>query len=445
MTLIPDALLWAPSAGFAAASGAALFFRARWRAADTQIAQAAQQAADAAQQVAARDEEARHLATSQLPALVYALQNGTPPSHGTLLHQDLAHTETAAAHESVLNQVAQLLVDTSSKAESATRAAVLACVRSVQALVYEQQGGITRLLDEEDDPKVLALVQPIDHAGSQLERRLQILGVIAGMWPGRQREDVPLLDAVRGAMSRIRDYTRVKAPRSSNHYVASRFVEPVVLAVAELLDNAARHSPPSTPVEVKFVEVHQGVSIEIHDAGAGMSLEARQEAARRLSGQHPVRLTELRTPPSFGLLGVGELVKEYGFRVWLDEDHSVHGGVRAVVFLPHSVLATPPAHTEPASPPPQTANTAPHVDTRPITAAGEYEIADDGLAKRNSRQPTGNQGSHPARRRLPRAEPPPSNFGNGLAAFVQATRTVHTDADTQQMSTLSPTSEESPR
>ncbi|MET9461053.1 ATP-binding protein [Streptomyces canus] len=443
MTLIPDALLWATSAGCAATGAAALYYRARWLAADARTAQVKQLAAGAAQQVTARDEEARHLATSRLPALVYARQNGTPPSHGTLLHPFLANTETAAVHESVLNQLDQLLVDTSSRAESATRAAVLACVRSVQALVYEQQGGITRLLDEEDDPKVLALVQPIDHAGSQLERRLQILGVIAGMWPGRQREDVPLLDAVRGAMSRIRDYNRVKPPRSSSHYVASRFVEPVVLAVAELLDNAARHSPPSTPVEVKFVEVHQGVSVEIHDAGAGMSLEARQEAARRLSGKNPVRLTELRNPPSFGLLGVGELVKEYGFRVWLDEDHSVHGGVRAVVFLPHSVLADPPARTEPASPASQAADAAPQVDTRVIAAAGEYEIAGDGLAKRNSRRAAGSHGVPPARRRLPGAEPPPSNFGNGLAAFVQATHDLHADA--QQMSTPSPTSEESPR
>ncbi|MFE1839827.1 ATP-binding protein [Streptomyces sviceus] len=437
MTLIPDALLWAPSAGFAAASGAALFFRARWRAADIR-------AAEAVRQAAARDEEARHLAQARLPALVYALQNGTPPSHGVLLHPGLANTETAAAYESVLNQVAQLLDDTSRRAEAATRAAVLACVRSVQALVYEQQGGITRLLDEEDDPKVLALVQPIDHAGSQLERRLQILGVIAGMWPGRQREDVPLLDAVRGAMSRIRDYNRVKPPRKSSHFVASRFVEPVVLAVAELLDNAARHSPPSTPVEVKFVAAHHGVSVEIHDAGAGMSFEVRQEAERRLSGQYPVQLTELRTPPSFGLLGVGELGKQYGFRVSLDEDHSVHGGVRAVVFLPHSMLAGPPARTEPASPAPQGADAAPQVDTRVIAAAGEYEIDGDGLAKRSSRRATGSQGAPPARRRLPGAEPPPEDFGNGLAAFVQGTHGLHAN-DAQQMSPFSPTSEEPPR
>ncbi|MCX4853692.1 ATP-binding protein [Streptomyces canus] len=439
MTLIPDALLWATSAGCAATGAAALFYRARWRAVDTR-------AAEAAQRAAARDEEARNLAQSRLPGLVFALQNGTPPSHGMLLHSSLANTETAAAYESVLNQVAQLLDDTSRRAEAATRSAVLACVRSVQSLVYEQQGAITRLLDTEHDPKILALVQPIDHTASQLARRLQILGVIAGMWPGRQRDDVALLDAARGAMSRIRDYTRVRTPRESRHYVAGRFVEPVVLALAELLDNAARHSPPSTPVEVKFVEAHQGVSVEIHDAGAGMSLEARQEAARRLSGQTPVRLTELRNPPSFGHLGVGELARQYGFRVQLDEDHSLHGGVRAVVFLPHALLTKPPARTEPsAASEEQTAYAAPapHIDTSATAAAGEYEIAPDGLAVRGARRAGPRPAERPARSPLADSEPPPPGSGRGLAAFVQATRAAQTD--NPQISTPSPTSEESPR
>lgn len=437
-TLITEVLLWAPSAGVAAgASAAALRYRARYRA-------AYQRAAEADQRVAARDEEARHFAQSRLPALVYALQNGTPAHHGRLLHSNLANTLTAAAYESVLTQVRELLDETSRRAEATSRSAVLSCVRSVQALVYEQQGAITTLLDTEHDERVLALVQPIDHAGSQLARRLQILGVIAGMWPGRQRDDVALLDAVRGAMSRIRDYTRVLPPRPSRHWVAGRFVEPVVLALAELLDNAARHSPPHTKVEVRFTEGHQGVSVEIHDAGAGMSLEARQEAALRLSAQGTVRLTELRNPPSFGHLGVGELARKYGFRVQLDEDHSVHGGVRAVVFLPQALLAEAPYPTEPASGQgQQTAHPAARqADPGAAGAAGQYEIAADGLAVRGARR-SGSEQPRPSRRQLAGSEPPPPGSGRGLAAFVENTRAAH--AAGPQMSTPSPTSEESPR
>ncbi|MGW3955381.1 ATP-binding protein [Streptomyces sp. NPDC004752] len=331
--LIQDALVWAPAGGMIVAGALAL--RYRHKAAEhrdhaktlkTQAAAAGQRAVDAERGVAARDEEAKHLAESRLPALVYVLQHGTGDisSAGGLLHPQLASSVAGRAYLSVLEQVNALTAQASDHAEGVARAAVQAVTRSVQALVYEQQSAITHLLDTEHDEKLLELVQPIDHAASQLARRLQILGVLTGMWPGRQREDASLLETVRGGVSRIRDFRRVEVPKESAHYVAGRYVEPVVLAVAELLDNAARHSAPSTPVEVSFLEAHHGISIQIHDAGPGMRPEAREEAARRLSGQHPVRLTELRTPPSFGHLGVGALAAQYGFRVSVDEEHSVH-------------------------------------------------------------------------------------------------------------------------
>ncbi|MDH6604531.1 hypothetical protein M2164_000166 [Streptomyces sp. SAI-208] len=436
MSLIHDVLLWTPYVPLAAASGAALHFRARRRAADAR-------AAEANRRVAAWEEEACYFAESRLPALVYALQNGTPANFSGLRHPNLANTRAAAAYEIVLQQVSALLDEASQRAEDSTRSAVRACVRSVQALVYEQQGAITRLLDEEDDERVLAKVLPIDHAGNQLARRLAVLGVIAGTWPGRQRDDVPLIDAIRGAMSRIRDHQRVRPPRVSGLYLAGRYVEPIVLALAELLDNAARHSPPSTPVEVRLVEGLQGVSVEIHDAGAGMSFEAAQEAKRRLSGD-TFRLTELRNPPSFGYLGVGALASRYGFRVHLDEDHSVHGGVRAVVFLPRVLLAEAPAPTEPKTAPAQ--QTAPRTtarqnDPRAAAAASAYEIASDGLAVRGPRRHA--EEAPAPRRHLAGAEPPPAGSGQGLAAFVHNTRGAHAAAP--QSSDPSPTSEESPR
>ncbi|MFJ1561697.1 ATP-binding protein [Streptomyces mirabilis] len=342
--LIQDALVWAPTGGMIAVGALALQYRKKAAEHCCRDGMSEAQAADTEQRVAARDEEAQHLAESRLPALVHALQHGTGDIYtaGGLLHPQLASTVTGRAYLSVLEQVSALTTQASEQAEGAARAAVQAVTRSVQALVHEQQTAITHLLATEYDERLLELVQPIDHTASQLARRLQILGVLTGMWPGRQREDAPLLETVRGGMSRIRDFHRVQVPNESAHYVAGRYVEPVVLAVAELLDNAARHSAPSTPVEVSFLEAHHGISIQIHDAGPGMRPEVREEAARRLSGQHPVRLTELRTPPSFGHLGIGALAAQYGFRAAVDEEHSVHGGVRAVLYLPRELLAAAP-------------------------------------------------------------------------------------------------------
>ncbi|RRR79400.1 ATP-binding protein, partial [Streptomyces sp. RP5T] len=392
--LINDVLLWT-NIPLSVVAGAALHYRARVRTADRKAADSDRKAENASaeldqavKRIAAREEEARHFAESRLPALVYALQHGTPPGYGALLHLELRGTLTAAAYESVLKQVAGLLEDASKQAEETARSTVRATVKSVQALLYEQQIAITRLLDSEDDQRLLALLQPVDHTGNQLLRRLLVLGVIAGTWPGRQSSNVPVVDAVRGAMSRIRDYQRVRPPRPSHLYLAGRYVEPVVLALAELLDNAARHSPPSTPVEVHLITGAQGVSIEIHDAGAGMSIEAEMQARRRLSGDE-FRLTDLRNPPSFGHLGVGALARQYGFRVHLD-DRSVHGGTRAVMFLPQALLAEapPPDETAPA---PQVAPAVPAAPSRPADpaaadAASPYEITHDGLAKRRPQQ-----------------------------------------------------------
>ncbi|WP_019070761.1 ATP-binding protein [Streptomyces hokutonensis] len=420
-SLIQNALLWAPSAGLGAASLAALHYRGKAKRAEADIEGAE---IDIERQLAERDEEAWHLAKARIPGLVYALQNGTgtlASSAGLMLHPHLAGTETGRAYQAILEQLDAALTEAAARAEASARAAVHAATSSVQPLVYEIQTAITDLLNAEHDEKVLARVQPIDHAASQLARRLQILAVIIDKWPGRQREDVPMLDAVRGGVSRIRDYSRVRVPREIPYHLSSRFVEPVVLAVAELLDNAARHSAPNTPVEVTFVDAHQGISIEIHDAGSGMTAEVREEAARRLSGDHPVRLTELRTPPAFGHLGVGALAHRYGFRVFLDHAHSVHGGIRVVVHLPRTMLAAPPTDaSEPGTTQPAQAASPAADDNQPVSNGG-YQVTPDGLAARGPRR----GGPRHRAPELVASEPPPPGSGRGLAAFAQGTQSVH--------------------
>ncbi|WP_070201716.1 ATP-binding protein, partial [Streptomyces nanshensis] len=358
MTLIHDvALLALP--GCAAAGGAAVHF-ARSAARHRKDAGVANRRATAAERAAAaRDEEAVHLVRSRLPALVYALQQGTGnpvATYGAVLHQALAGTTTDRVFQDVLEQVAAALSEAAARSEGAARVAAQATTKSLQPLGYELQAAITKLLEAEHDPKTLELVQPIDHAGSQMARRLQIIGVLTGTWPGRLRDDVPLLDALRGGVSRIRDYPRVRVPAAVPFHVAGRFVEPLVLMLAELMDNAARSSSPKTPVEVSVLEAHNTVSIEIHDAGPGMTPEVLHEARRRVSGAEPVQFTNLANPAAFGLLGVGVLATKYGFRVSLDLEHSRHGGARAVVQVPRSMLV--PAPVPQSEPTPRLA--APH-------------------------------------------------------------------------------------
>ncbi|MFF3687077.1 ATP-binding protein [Streptomyces sp. NPDC002187] len=210
-------------------------------------------------------------------------------------------------------------------------------MRALQALANEQQLSISDMQDRHDNPDVLQDLLEIDHANAQFGRRAQAIAVLCGSWPGRQRAASPLVDVVRGATSRIRDYRRVNVHSRVDMDVVSRAVEPVVLAVAELLDNAARHSQPNTSVEVGIQPAHNGVSIVVDDAGVGMEALETEEAARRLSGQEHIDINRLSDPPQFGFALIGVLAARYGFTVSVDSQ-SPYGGVRAVLFLPNALI-----------------------------------------------------------------------------------------------------------
>ncbi|MGW0555909.1 ATP-binding protein [Streptomyces sp. NPDC002926] len=309
----------------------------------------------------AREEEARHLAEVRLPALVEAPQ-GTALVPGPV-DGDLAGTTYGKNLLKIVEQFTGVAETAQSRADKSARATLKATMRALQALANEQQLSISNMQDRHDDPDVLQDLLEIDHANSQFGRRAQAIAVLCGSWPGRQRDASPLLDVVRGATSRIRDYRRVKLHSRVDMDVVSRAVEPVVLAVAELLDNAARHSQPNTSVEVGIQPAHNGVSIVVDDAGVGMDARETEEAARRLSGREDIDINRLGDPPQFGFAVIGVLAARYGFRVSVDTV-SPYGGVRAVLFLPNPLLnrvrfkgppipllgaGTPPA-PEPASP-----------------------------------------------------------------------------------------------
>lgn len=347
---ITDATLWLLFLALAAATLTAGVAALRQR---KTASKAARQVHELETSLRQRDDEIRHLTDHQLPRLVNALWSGHQPEFPSLLHPELAHTPFAQAREALVGAVTGVAGQAAERAEGATQTAVKSVTRSMQALLAEQQGAIISMIERHHDEKVLADAIVIDHASNQLSRRAQTVAVLTGSWPGRQRTEAPLLDVVRGGISRIRDFQRIKITGESPFAVGSRAVEPVVLALAELLDNAARHSEPGSDVQVWFVQAHNGVSIIIDDAGVGLKPEDKQTAARLLSGQEQVRLTRLRNPPKFGLAAVGVLAARYGFRASVEQE-SDFGGVRAVLYLPKNLLVTPAAQDGSAEEEPDT-------------------------------------------------------------------------------------------
>lgn len=430
---IPDAVLWLLVLALVAAGIAASRYRkaAATRARHVKDLKEAIGERDRTIQVydlaiRLRDEEARHLADHRVPVLVNGLWQGRHTEAPGLLHyQELADTPFARAQESVLAMFAGVAAQAAERAEGAAQAAVKTVTRSMQGLLNEQASAVLEMLQRHHDEEVLQDANAIDHASSQLARRAQVIGILTGSWPGRQRVNSPLLDVVRGGESRIRDYHRVKITGEPALSLVSRAVEPVVLAIAELLDNAARHSEPGSDVRVWFVGAFNGVSIVIDDSGVGLKPEDRMLAARLLSGQEPVRLTQLRNPPKLGFAAVGVLAARYGFRASVDQE-SDFGGVRAIVYLPNALL-TASTEPSPAVSQPQPAavgvpmppaELAPHSEQYLPEAGQPFDERPDGLPQRRRQGP---------RRHAAPAQPAmqtPTNSGSSIGAFVRGSQTA---------------------
>ncbi|MGY0057828.1 ATP-binding protein [Streptomyces sp. LZ34] len=282
-----------------------------------------------------RDEELQHLVEIRLPVIVDALSQPSPLPG--LRDERLAGTAFAQSMHGVVELFTRAVDKAQMRADASAKAALKASMRALQGLANEQQLSISQMQDRHDNPDVLRDLLEIDHANSQFGRRAQAIAVLCGSWPGRQRISSPLTDVVRGAKSRIRDYRRVQVHALVDVAVVSRAVEPVVLAVAELLDNGARHSQPNTNVEVSLQPVHNGAVIVIDDAGVGMDGLEVQRAAALLSGERAIDVSRLGDPPQFGFAVIGLLAARYGFSVSVDT-RSPYGGVRAVLFLPTALL-----------------------------------------------------------------------------------------------------------
>ncbi|MFE9746745.1 ATP-binding protein [Saccharothrix saharensis] len=354
-------------------------------------------------------EEERHLVEARLPALAESL------GHRPVEVPGPKRPEAAANHERVLALFAGSVRQATERGEQSARATLKSMMRAVQSLSNEQQVAISAMQERHDDPDVLAGLMRVDHMNSQLNRRAQATAVLCGSWPGQQRSASPLTDVVRGATSRIRDYLRINLPAESDVAVVSRAVEPVVLAVAELLDNAARHSPPNTSVEVNFQQAHNGMVVMIDDGGVGMTVEELNRAARLLAGGGASDINRLGDPPQVGFAVIGVLAERYGFRVSVDT-RSPYGGVRAVVFLPTELLTRVSKPTMPDN-----AVALPPEQRRPPTAAVDDAVlgrTPGGLPRRRRTQPA-DQGAPSSA--VPVPTPTDQRIATGLAAWKRGT------------------------
>ncbi|MEW9518162.1 ATP-binding protein [Streptomyces tubercidicus] len=343
---VTDAVLWC---GVIATGGIALVSAVaarRGQALSAVRAEAAERETQLLQHLRQQEAATIRLAEQQFPVAVSRLQEGEFAEdvlQSLTVADNGLSPQFRAAHEALLRSVVEAVQAEETMRDSAQRG-VVNVARRVQAIVHQQATDLRAMEDRHgQEPEFFADLLRLDHGTALIGRLADSIAVLSGARPGRQwSKPVPLYSVLRGAMSRILDYQRVELHSVADVAIVGPAVEPLIHALAELLDNATRYSPPNTRVHLTAVEVHMGIAIEIEDGGIGLSEEARGRAERMLTeAQAGIDLKDLGESPRLGLAVVGRLARAYDFQVSLPP--SAYGGVRAVLSVPKASITTAPA------------------------------------------------------------------------------------------------------
>ncbi len=157
----------------------------------------------------------------------------------------------------------------------------------------------------------------------------------------RGREVAPLAEVIRSAVAAGEQSTRIILGEIPDMPVDGAAADDLVHLLAELVDNASSFSPPQCPIEVGASVVGRGAAVEIEDRGLGIEPDIRERLNAMLAQTPDGAPPALPEDDRLGMSVVARLARRHGVRVTLLE--STYGGVKALVLLPHSVLAAPSA------------------------------------------------------------------------------------------------------
>ncbi|WP_238433254.1 ATP-binding protein [Micromonospora tarensis] len=211
--------------------------------------------------------------------------------------------------------------------------------RRTQNLVGRQIALIDRLEQQEADPGRLEHLYRLDHISSRLRRNAGSLVVLSGSaGADAHTAPVPLADVVRLALGEIEDYTRVEVQVPAGIRAAPAVVGDLILALAELMENATVFSPPHTRVLVAAEASGVGARITVVDHGIGMSEQRLAEENARFTRRERLDLAPTEV---LGLFVVGRLARRHGWTVGLVATGG--GGVTAQLEIPQTSLVLRPA------------------------------------------------------------------------------------------------------
>jgi signal transduction histidine kinase len=206
--------------------------------------------------------------------------------------------------------------------------------RRSQVLLHRQLGVLDGMERRAEEPDQLEDLFRIDHLTTRMRRHAEGLIVLAGDTSGRGwRQPVRFVDVLRAAVAEVEDYTRVRVEVHSKAALAGPAVADVVHLLAELIENAAVYSPPTTVVRVQGEVVGRGFCVEVEDRGLGMPEDQLAEINDKLAS---VPAFDLAGSDRLGLFVAGRLAHRHDISVALRT--SVYGGTTAVVIIPTKLV-----------------------------------------------------------------------------------------------------------
>jgi signal transduction histidine kinase len=239
----------------------------------------------------------------------------------------------SAGHQKVLEVFAAQL-SRGERMRAATLAACASAAGRVQALSTTMLADL-REMENRYDQDVLGDLLKLDHATAQAGRLADSIAVLTGGRSGRRWTKPIVMESVlRGAMGRISAYQRVRMHSTSSVAVVGHAAEGVMHALAELMDNATKFSPPTEMVHVYVEELTTGVMVTIEDAGLVMSPAALNRAQYAVS-HDPLNLGTL-SGTRLGLAVVGGLARKHGLTV--NFRPSSRGGTGVLVLIPQQLI-----------------------------------------------------------------------------------------------------------
>ncbi|MEU5085327.1 ATP-binding protein [Streptomyces sp. NPDC021356] len=275
-----------------------------------------------------------------------------------------ARLEDAAARETdrLRHENARLTgeLERAGRARDAAISATSNAAGRMQALTTAMLADLRAMEERHSDEEVLADLLHLDHRTAQAGRLADSVAVLTGARSGRRwARPIAMESILRGALGRIAAYRRVRVHATSETAVAGHAAEGVMHALAELLDNAANFSPPTSEVHVYVEEVPAGIILSVEDSGLVMGDIQLRRAEQAVSGD----VSELGglTGTRLGLAVVGRLARKYGLKVSFRP--SARGGTGVLMLVPQDILTSPVASpARPSGPPAR--------DTREDTAGG---------------------------------------------------------------------------